>query len=99
MSDVGREIGAIGRSSYRNRSEVGASCTVSSTLSAARRRAALSRLQAQQVERTSAAKAELARQQAEAQAEQARRQVEAQAEQARRQVEAQAEQARRQAEA
>ena len=67
--------------------EVGASSTAASTLSSARRRAALSKLQARQTERASAAKAELARQQAETQAELARRQVETQAELARRQAE------------
>ncbi|KAF0314351.1 IgA-specific serine endopeptidase autotransporter [Amphibalanus amphitrite] len=51
--------------------------------SEARRRAALSKLQAEQVQRAAAAKAELARRQAEAQAEQARQQ----AEQSRRQAE------------
>ncbi|KAF0301026.1 hypothetical protein FJT64_026600 [Amphibalanus amphitrite] len=52
-------------------------------MSEARRRAALSKLQAEQVQRAAAAKAELARRQAEAQAEQARQQ----AEQSRRQAE------------
>ncbi|KAF0314273.1 hypothetical protein FJT64_015251 [Amphibalanus amphitrite] len=93
------------RSSYHTRSEASFS-KASSGLSEARRRAALSQLQAEQAQRAAAAKAELARRLAEAdaeqarrQAEQARRQAEAQAEQARRQAEAQAEQARQQAEA
>ncbi|XP_043238930.1 uncharacterized protein LOC122390257 [Amphibalanus amphitrite] len=81
------------RSSYHTRSEASFS-TASSGLSEARRRAALSQLQAEQAQRAAAAKAELARRLAEADAEQARRQ----AEQARQQAEAQAEQSRRQAE-
>ena len=91
------------RTSYHTRSEAGVS-TASSTLSEARRRAALSKLQAEQGQRAAAAKTELAQQQAEAeaeqaryQAEQARRQAEAEAEQARWQAAAKAEQARQQA--
>ena len=94
------------------RSEAGVS-TVSSTLSEVRRRAALSKLQAEQGQRAAAAKTELAQHQAEAEAEQARHQAEQarhqaeaeteqarhQAEQARRQAEAEAERDRRQAEA
>ena len=55
---------ASGMPSYWTRREVGASSTAFSTLSAARSRAALSKLQAQQAELASAAEAELARQQA-----------------------------------
>ena len=80
------------------RSEVAAS-TTSSVRSEARRRAALSKLRAEQGQRAAAAKAEQARQQAETQAELARKQAEAQAELARQQAEAQAELARQQAEA
>ena len=93
------------RTSYHTRSEAGVS-TASSTLSEVRRRAALSKLQAEQDQRAAAAKAELAQHQAEAeaeqdrhQAEQARHQAEAEAERARREAEAEAEQARHQAEA
>ena len=82
------------RTSYHTRSEAGVS-TASSTLSEVRRRAALSKLQAEQGQRAAAAKTELAQHQAEAEAEQARHQ----AEQARHQAEAEAERARRQAEA
>ncbi|XP_043189134.1 uncharacterized protein LOC122363682 [Amphibalanus amphitrite] len=63
------------RSSYHTRSEASFS-TASSGLSEARRRAALSQLQAEQAQRAAAAKAELARRLAEADAEQARRQAE-----------------------
>ena len=84
------------RTSYHTRSEAGVS-TASSTLSEVRRRAALSKLQAEQGQRAAAAKAELAQHQAEAEAERARRQAEAEAERARRQAEAEAEQARWQA--
>ena len=80
---------ARGAESWHTRSVAGAS-TASSTLSQARRRAALSRLQAEQAQRKAAAEAELARRQAEAQAEAARQQAEA----ARRQAEEQAETAR-----
>ena len=62
------------------RSEAAAS-TTSSVRSEARRRAALSKLRAEQGQRAAAAKAELARQQAEAQAEQARQQAELEAQQ------------------
>ena len=62
------------RTLYRTRSEAGASAA-SSSLGVARRRAALSNLQAEQSKRAAAAKAELAR----CQAEQARQQAEAQA--------------------
>ena len=82
------------RTSYHTRSEACVS-TASSTLSEVRRRAALSKLQADQGQHAAAAKAELAQHQAEAEAEQARHQ----AEQARHQAEAEAERARRQAEA
>ena len=63
------------RTSYHTRSEAGVS-TASSTLSEVRRRAALSKLQAEQGQRAAAAKTELAQHQAEAEAEQARRQAE-----------------------
>ena len=63
-----------GRTCY-TRSEAAAS-TTSSVRSEARRRAALSKLRAEQGQRAAAAKAELARQQAEQAAEQARQQAE-----------------------
>ena len=75
------------------RSEAAAS-TTSSVRSEARRRAALSKLRAEQGQRAAAAKAELARQQAE----HAQKQAEQAAEQARQQAEQAAEQARQQAE-
>ena len=80
MSDKRSRHGGVAKSerseatSHRTRSETAAS-TASSSLSEARRRAALSQLQAQQGQRAAAAKAELARRQAEAQAEQARAQA------------------------
>ena len=86
------------------RSEAAAS-TTSSVRSEARRRAALSKLRAEQGQRAAAAKAELARQQAEhaqqqarQQAEHAQKQAEQAAEQARQQAEQAAEQGRQQAE-
>ena len=87
------------KTSYRTRSEAGASAA-SSRLSEARRRAALSKLQAEQGQRTAAAKAELARQEEETQTELAKQEAEAaqreaeaarrKAELARKQTEAQA---------
>ena len=77
------------RTSYRTRSEAGASAA-SSSLSEARRRAALSKLQAEQGQRAAAAKAELARQEAEAaqrKAELERQEAATQAEAARRKAE------------
>ena len=82
------------------RSEAAAS-TTSSVRSEARRRAALSKLRAEQGQRAAAAKAELARQQAEHAQQQARQQAEhaqKQAEQAAEQARQQAELARQQAE-
>ena len=73
------------KTSFRTRSEASAG-TASSNISEARRRAALSKLQAEQAQSAAAVKAELARQQAEAEVELARRQAEV----TRRQVEAQA---------
>ncbi|KAF0310187.1 hypothetical protein FJT64_000224 [Amphibalanus amphitrite] len=70
----------------------------SSTISAARRRAALSKLAAEQGQRAAAAKAELTRQEAETQAERARQEAETQAERARQEAETQAERARQEAE-
>ncbi|KAF0310959.1 hypothetical protein FJT64_018198 [Amphibalanus amphitrite] len=59
----------------------------SSTISAARRRAALSKLAAEQGQRAAAAKAELTRQEAETQAERARQEAETHAERARQEAE------------
>ena len=81
------------KTSYRTRSEAGASAA-SSSLSEARRRAALSKLQAEQGQRTAAAKAELARQEEETQTELARQEAEL----ARQEAATQAEAARRKAE-
>ena len=81
------------RTSYRIRSEAGASAA-SSSLSEARRRAALSKLQAEQGQRAAAAKAELARQEAETKAELARQEAEL----ARQEAATQTEAARRKAE-
>ena len=88
------------RTSYRTRSEAGASAA-SSSLSEARRRAALSKLQAEQGQRAAAAKAELARQEEETQTELARQEAETarrKAELARQEAETKAELARQEAE-
>ena len=77
MFDGRSHSDAKSQRSYRTRSEVSGSAV--SSLSEARRRAALSKLQAEQAQRAATAKAELARQQAAAQAEAARQQAEAQA--------------------
>ena len=87
------------RTSYRTRSEAGASAA-SSSLSEARRRAALSKLQAEQGQRAAAAKAEMARQQEETHAELARQEAETaqrKAELARQEAETKAELARQEA--
>ena len=89
-----------GRTCY-TRSEAAAS-TTSSVRSEARRRAALSKLRAEQGQRAAAAKAELARQQAEQAAEQARQQAELarqQAELARQQAELEAQELKDEADA
>ena len=74
------------RTSYRTRSEAGASAA-SSSLSEARRRAALTKLQAEQGQRTAAAKAALAREQEETQAELARQEAATKADAAQRKAE------------
>ena len=88
------------RTSYRTRSEAGASAA-SSSLSEARRRAALSKLQAEQGQRAAAAKAELARQEEETRTELARQEAETarrKAELARQEAETKADLARQEAE-
>ena len=85
------------RTSYRTRSEVGASAA-SSSLSETRRRAALSKLQAEQGQRAAAAKAALAQEQEETQAELARQEAETKADAAQRKAELARQEAETQAE-